>query len=383
MCGFSCRTGFHACGADCPANGRSVACIGPRVTGNPSAYVDRAGQDALVFVTADRHIVQVTRTSAGGTTTLDLTRASQATATAAADVWSYLRTDKAGAILYRGNDDHIHEIAQQRSSWVDADFVGLPVAPPPAPAHPTATVTAYIRSDLRNTLPYRSADNHLCEIASNFGDPQIAWLYADLTVVVGTPELGGNPMGYLRADGKDGVVYRSADGHLHELVSNFARYPPPWIDTDLSEAAGTGFIGLASDPWGFVRADGRNAVVYRGTDGALHEVSKAGSGAWTDQILPAIAPTGTPMAFVRGNGRSAIVYRSTDTAAGSIHMLTFAGDWSDLSLDALDHPPSGPADNPVGRVTAQGLDAVIYRNTAGELAEHRLDIGGSWSAATY
>ena len=383
-CGFRCRPGFHACGALCPANGLSIACLGTKVVGNPLGYVNGGTEDVVVVRSTNNHVIEMVRSAAGALTTTDLTEKSQGGASAHSDFWAFHRSDGLDSLLFRGVDNHLHESSRAWDSFLqDIDLsvrLGLPAL------HGTTTIAGLVRSDGINCLYYRAADGHLIEVYSNFEaahrDPTVLpWLFIDLTALLTAPGLAGNPMAFHAIDGWDSVVFRADDGHIHEVRSRFVR-GDDWEQSNLNTAAAeTGLAG--SDPWGFVTADGHDAVVYLGADQALHLLLRDNSGTWTHQLLPGVSPAGPPIGFIRSNGKSAVVYRSADTAAQSTHLLTFDGAWTDLSLDALDRPSNGPAGTPFPRVTSQGLDAIVYRTSAGELGEHRLNVDGTWSAITY
>jgi len=280
------------------------------------------------------------------------------------------------AVVYRATDDTIHEIGRN-PNWADNELASPFTVP--ARAHPTATVRAYVRSDGRDAVVYRGVDNHLWELTSNFGYAP-PWLVNDLTAFIGAPDLAGNPMGYAGTDHQNALVFRTADGHLHEIASHFGS-SPAWVDADLTTGTGQSVLP-ASDPWGYRRGDGQNAVVYLGTDGGIHELSKGTTGTWAHQILPASSAVGNPSAFVRSDGNSTVVYRSAAPTGGSIRVLVLDGSWTDAAIDAAPPSSSAPASDPIGVHTAT-VDDVIYRDADGQLASRRRAPSGPWALTTY
>jgi len=100
-----------------------------------------------------------------------------------------------------------------------------------------------MRSDNVNAVIYRGTDNHLHEI----GLRGSVWEYNDLTSVSGLhSSLAGDPIGYVRTDDVNTVVYRATDNHIHELALT-AGGAPPWVDTDLFAASGE-TVSAAGDP---------------------------------------------------------------------------------------------------------------------------------------
>ena len=69
------------------------------------------------------------------------------------------------------------------------------------------------------------------------------------------------------AQGTQHVVYRGTDGHIHELWWDNAG----WHHNDLTAAAGA--PASVSDPAGYMfDAQGTQHVIYRGADSHIHEL---------------------------------------------------------------------------------------------------------------
>jgi hypothetical protein len=58
--------------------------------------------------------------------------------------------------------------------------------------------------------------------------------FADLSTLAGAPEASGDPAGYVRSDGTNSVVYRGTNKHIYELYL----LAGAWHFADLSTLAG-------------------------------------------------------------------------------------------------------------------------------------------------
>jgi hypothetical protein len=247
------------------------------------------------------------------------------TAMVAGGPWGYKRTDNMDVVMYIDTSAHVREIARVNGVWEDGDFttssvVGAPLASVGASMKPD--IFAYLRSDNRNTVLYVSVDFHIIEVASNFGSSP-PWFVSDLTTFTGGPPLLiPSAMAYIRSDGKNAVVYVGSDNHIHEIRSNFPS-APAWSDTDLFSASGE-TVSPATAPWAYRRSDDINAVVYvGGSPPLLHElwlnpnVPCSPTHLWcTGVISVAQGPVSSerPFAFVRADQANEVVYVGTATA---------------------------------------------------------------------
>jgi hypothetical protein len=113
---------------------------------------------------------------------------------------------------------------------------------------------------------YRSGNGHVHEM---WWDATNGWGSGDLTAVTGAPTAAGDPAGYVfDAEGSQHVIYRAGNGRLYELWWTAAQ---GWNQGDLTAAAGSPHA--AGDPGAYAfRAEGTQHVVYRTADGHLHEM---------------------------------------------------------------------------------------------------------------
>jgi hypothetical protein len=232
------------------------------------------------------------------------------------------------------------------------------------------------------------SNNDLIELSTT------SWTRADFTQQFGGPAPAGELSAYVRADNLNAYSWRSATsgsaGHLEE-----ARYVPDlgWSISDLfSQASPAPTVTASSDPAAYVRSDKTSAVAYEGSDGHIHEFELPNGGAhWTDADIsgPSGAPSGfAPVGYVRGDGKTAVVYRYFNTAANGYHIeelaLTPGGGWTptELNVAAYAPPVSAPRaeDGPHPYLRSDGASAVIYRDLNYHVQELRLPAsqGSSW-----
>ncbi|BCA56935.1 hypothetical protein W02_40750 [Nitrospira sp. KM1] len=163
-------------------------------------------------------------------------------------------------VVYRGTDNHIHELWWDNDGWHHNDLTAAASAPPA-----TGDPAGYM-FDAQGTqhVVYRGTDNHIHELWwDNDG-----WHHNDLTVAASAPPATGDPAGYMfDAQGTQHVVYRGTDNHIHELWWD----NDGWHHNDLTVAASA--PPATGDPAGYMfDAQGTQHVVYRGTDTHIHEL---------------------------------------------------------------------------------------------------------------
>ncbi len=199
-----------------------------------------------------------------------------------------------------------------------------------------------------------------------------AWNTDDITATTAATAAAGDPSGYMfDAQGTQHVVYRGTDGHIHELYWNGA-----WNTDDIT--ATTAATAAAGDPSGYMfDAQGTQHVVYRGTDGHIHELYW--NGAWnTDDITATTAATaaaGDPSGYMfDAQGTQHVVYRGTD---GHIHELYWNGAWNTDDITATTAATAAAGDPSGYMFDAQGTQHVVYRGTDGHI--HELYWNGAWN----
>jgi len=282
------------------------------------------------------------------------------------------------AVVYATGDGHIHEIALKHT-WQHRDLTAASGAP--LTDANFSQPMAFRRSDGVSMVVYRGTDKHVhsiyLEIRRQGNTWQEIWHWADLSAITGSPPAASDPFGYVRSDGISAVLYTGTDGHIHELWLSGV-----WSWADLTAISGapaviSGWLADGARPIGYVRADGINAVVYVGVaaqGGRIYELRLDDGWKWAD--LTALSGSQLPMsglsAYVRSDGISTINYTGY---GGHIHDLRLETGWIWADLTAISGAP-GTGSRPFGYVRRDGINAIIYATSGGDrVYELRLDNG--------
>ena len=220
----------------------------------------------------------------------------------------YVRHDNVSSVVYTGTDGHIHELALNANDgggWRDFDLTkesGAIVG--------GSTPMGYVRHDSVSSVVYTGTDGHIHELALNANDGG-GWRDFDLTKESGAIVGGSTPMGYVRHDNVSVVDYTGADGHIHELALNM-NDGGAWRDFDLTMISGAPAGGLG--PIGCNKQNGSSSVIYSSPSHEIHELLYNKFIAWgytnlsKEFELQGNFHGSTPMGYVRSDGRYAIVF---------------------------------------------------------------------------
>jgi hypothetical protein len=126
----------------------------------------------------------------------------------------FVRADGIASVVYVAEDQLVHELSLVDGRWQAAALSETAGAPK---AFDKGVLMGYVRGDGVTAVVYRGIDSHVHELALTGG----RWQQTDLSAAAGTPT-GGFPFGYVRADGSSGIVYAADDGSLHHLTSTAA-----------------------------------------------------------------------------------------------------------------------------------------------------------------
>jgi hypothetical protein len=200
----------------------------PSASGDPFGFKRSDNVDSIVFRAGSK----IHEVALSGSNWQSGQVSDTAAIAAAGDPFGYVRTDGISAVVYRGIDNHVHELRLQSGTWRSADLFVAANALPSEPAA-VGNPAAFVRGDGVSSVVYRGADNHIHELALGgswaAGDPwQIATANGD------SPALAnGDPYGVVRADGTTAIVYSGVDKHIWELrIANGT-----WQAGDVSTAA--------------------------------------------------------------------------------------------------------------------------------------------------
>lgn len=121
-----------------------------------------------------------------------------------------------------------------------------------------------------STYRFSVASIFVCGLLFGAADEAVAqWRYNDLTARTGAPLAGGNPMGYsVHWEPSQHVVYRGTDGHVHELYWRGTG----WARNDLTIRTGAPLTD--SDPVGYTYVTSQERsqhVVFRSSDNHIRE----------------------------------------------------------------------------------------------------------------
>jgi len=304
-------------------------------------------------------------------------------ALAGSSPWVYKRHDGATAVLYIDIFQHVHEItvADGNVDLINTFQLNAPNAAAAPTGGPAPDVIGYIRTDQKSAIVYRSVDDHVIELLSNFGG-QPRWLVTDLTAAAGTSVTiaKGSPFPFVRTDGWNSIPYVASDNHIHELATtgNGA-----WGDWDITLQTGDPVVP-STDPWAFVRSDSWNVIVFVGADGTMRQFGLfAGDSHWNSWTLPAVSPlTGLyqrPSGYIAADGINAIVYTGIDQ---KIHQLKMGSQgWLDSVLPTGCVKPASqlfahPGPRTRSSVLFQGRESVQGSNRRYALTQ---PLGGPWT----
>ena len=159
-------------------------------------------------------------------------------------------------------------------------------------------------------------------IACSEGSIDITWIDADVTNLAGAPPAAGKPFGYVTSSEVIArVVYRGRDAHIHEM---WLRRGSSWKHADLTSL--TDAPPAASDPAAYsTNFDETARVIYRGSDGHIHELWLPEGGVWAHADLTQIAAAppagGVPQGFydTTVSSMARVVYRGNDNHIHELH----------------------------------------------------------------
>ena len=263
-----------------------------QVVGRPAGYVnDATGTQHVVYRgDADFNVINEVRWDGTGLHYTNLNSAAGTRASAASrsgDPAAYVfRAQGTEHVVYRGFDDHVHELWKDASGWHHSDLTAVTGAPAAAGA-PAGYV---FEAQGTQHVMYRSGDGHVHEL---WWEATGGWHHGDLTAVTGAPTAAGDPAAYVfdaQGTQTQHVMYRSGNGHIHELWWDATN---GWGSGDLTTV--TGAPTAAGDPAGYVfDAEGSQHVIYRAGNGHLYELWWTAAQGWNQCDLTAAA--GSPPA---------------------------------------------------------------------------------------
>jgi hypothetical protein len=255
----------------------------------PATAFSRNGQPTIIAL-GGQPIGQRTGLSAGDIAAVTV----MYRGTGGSRVWGdpvgyYTAFDSVARVVYRGHDDHMHELwLPQGGTWNHADLTalsGAPGADRDALGFFNAMPFAYYTPpDQAARVIYRGNDLHIHELWLTPGSG--GWQHADLSAMSAAFPAASDPFGYFTpVDVVARVIYRGTDDHIHEL---WLPQGGTWNHADLTALSGT---NTASVPFGFhTSVDSTARVVYRGVEDHIHELLLRPGRGWMHEDLTPFAP---------------------------------------------------------------------------------------------
>lgn len=278
------------------------------------------------------------------------------------------RNDALSAIYYLSSSKVI-ELAHTDSGWVRTDLSSLLGGPTPATLPQAVT-----RFDGYTSVYFKTSTNRIHEFALRHGG---GWSHGDVTTSAGGPEAFGQPYAFALSNRVTAVVFRTIQGAVHQfrLLPGATR----WTNVDVT--AQTGAPATWSDPIGFVRADGQNSIVYRSADGHIRELRQGfASPAYVHhdltQLAGATPAVGQPRPYTRSDGVSAVVYRG---ANNEIHELANINNgWVFTNISSQVSLPTMGSTDPIAFVTQNGSTVIVAKTVNNHIYQIRLLEGFGW-----
>ncbi|MGH2885902.1 MAG: hypothetical protein ACRDPA_24950, partial [Solirubrobacteraceae bacterium] len=289
----------------------------------------------------------------------DLTQTSKAPPAAGDPVCYSWDLDGTDNVVYRGTDDHIHQLTFDGVAWHWTD-VTQAADPPPTSTVATDPAAYTFDQDRSQHIVYRGADGHIHELWSSG-----TWHHHDLTVAApNAPLAASKPFGYVwRQDDSQHVVYRGHDNSIHELYTHGS-----WRHNDLCQQADVAKNATGA-PTAYVdEPHATEHVIYSDHGGNLHELWYDDS--WHANGLFGIPAVGDPFGLMGTDLAQHVLYRGRDD---HIHELRYDGSWTAQDVMLESAGPQAAVSEPIV-YRAGGELRLVYRG--GDDRLHRLRLAG-------
>jgi hypothetical protein len=300
----------------------------PKAAGNPKGYeYPSVGAHNVVYRGTDDHVHALwwTTGNVGHDNLTDLARAPMAAGNPFPFVVPAPYSDPLLAVqnvVYRGkNDGHIHRLFWTEGAVSRRDLtqavpgVSLPDGDPVAYFLPNPDPSQAVQN-----VVYRGKDGRLHGLYWSNGPVG----HDNYSAATGAPLPAGDPAVYTTPEGQQNIVYRGANGHIYIIYwigSGAAAYE------DLSAALSGAPLAIDNPEAYYSPEDRRHHIIYRTGNGHLHEISWSGAEAAAHADLTNLAPfiesaTGKPSAYVIARDKNQhVVYRSLN---GHLHELRWS-----------------------------------------------------------
>lgn len=276
----------------------------PKAAGNPFAYVDTARNTEILLFRGGDGTVRSLYWSLGPVGHDNLGGTAHSPKAAGDPVGYYDPATDSHHVVYRSSDGHLHELF-----WIGVapvqyggNLTGA-ISAPRAVGNPSAYVGGGY-----NIVVYRATDGRILSVYWQNGPSGLD----NLSGTAGTPTSSSDPSAYYTAhNDTHQIVYRAGNGHLYELYWVGAAPVAGW---DLTAA--TGAPPAVDNPSSYyVASENTKHVIYRSADGRLHEIwwYPGAAPGYSDLTAFAGAPlaSSSPAGFTE-NGHQHVAYIGTD-----------------------------------------------------------------------
>jgi hypothetical protein len=299
--------------------------------------------------------------------TTDLTNNASAP-TATGQPFAYVDTSRNTEILlYRDSGGTVRSLYWSLGAVGHDNLSGTAQAPGASGGDPVGYYDA--ATDTHHVI-YRTSNGHLHELWWKGVEP--VKYRGDLTAMASAPPAEGQPSAFVGGNGTNIVIYRSADGHIRSLFWTTGAV----AHEDLSGYAGT--PPATADPVAYYTAhNDTHQVVYRGNDGHLWELYWQGvapvKGWDITTLLGTPTADGTPAAYYSAaTNTKHVIYRPVFSK--QLHEIVWTpGGWVRAHINlttAYEAPPANGLDQPEA-FTVQGANTqhIAYRGTDNHIYE--------------
>ena len=208
--------------------------------------------------------------------------------------------DGSRQVVYRTEKGQLHEsISSADASTVTNTIVSLPPNVPPAAGRPSV----YTRIPGERHLLYRGDDNHLHDLLMPAaGDKDAAWQHTNLTELLSQPVARCDPSVTV-VDGVPHIVYVGQDSMTHELWYDDAwhHHPLPFIPRPASD------VVITSSP-GALHVNYRTIFGVPCEQTLSKEAAANGQRNWSHRIYHRLPAKGQPLG-VNVGGRRRLIYQ--------------------------------------------------------------------------
>lgn len=175
----------------------------------------------------------------------------------------YYDFERSQHAVYSGVDRHVYELWWIGTGWHLNDLTAVTGAPP---SDSDLAAYSYVGNLNANeeTVVFKAADGHLHQLDNFFTS---GWTQFDLTAAAGAPAAVGTPAAYeYNHDVSRHVIYRGSDNHIYEIYNRGFG----WFYNDLTTQLGAPMT--TTDPIAYDYAEPSQHILYVAANGHVYEM---------------------------------------------------------------------------------------------------------------